>query len=70
MTKKRDRMTAADVNGIWAIVPTPAKPGAERWDADDTVDVDETARVVEGLIDAGVDAILTMGTLGECATLT
>ena len=70
MATKRTLMTAADVNGIWAIVPTPSKPGAERWDAEDTVDVDETARVVEGLIDAGVDAILSMGTLGECATLT
>jgi trans-o-hydroxybenzylidenepyruvate hydratase-aldolase len=70
MPKKRPLMTAADVNGIWAIVPTPAKPGAERWDAEDTVDVDETARVVDGLIGAGVDAILSMGTLGECATLT
>lgn len=63
-------MTAADVQGIWAIMPTPAKPNAERWDAEDTVDVDETARVVDGLIAAGVDAILSMGTLGECATLT
>lgn len=63
-------MTAEDVNGVWAIIPTPAKAGADHWSATDTVDVDETARVVENLIAGGVDAILTMGTLGEVATLT
>ncbi len=63
-------MTAADVKGAWAIIPTPAKDGADRWDATDTVDIDETVRAVEYLISGGVDAILTMGTLGEVATLT
>ncbi len=59
-----------DITGAWAIVPTPAKPGASDWRATDTVDLDETARMVELLIDGGVDGILSMGTLGECATLT
>jgi len=35
-----------------------------------SVDLDETARVVDALVAAGIDAILSMGTLGECATLT
>jgi trans-o-hydroxybenzylidenepyruvate hydratase-aldolase len=70
MPKKRALMTAEDVHGAWAIIPTPAQPGAESWQMEDSVDLDETARVVEGLIKAGVDAILSMGTLGECATLT
>ena len=70
MPTKKALLTAADVNGAWAIIPTPAKPGAESWKMEDTVDVDETARVVDGLIEAGIDAILSMGTLGECATLT
>ena len=70
MPKKRALMTAADVHGAWAIIPTPAKPGAESWKMEDTLDVDETARVVEELIKSGIDAILSMGTLGECATMT
>ena len=70
MAKNRPLMTAADVDGFWAIIPTPAKEGADRWDATGTVDVDETARVVEELIAKGVNGILTMGTLGEVATLT
>lgn len=70
MAKKRARLTVDDIHGAWAIVPTPAKPGAEDWRQEDTVDYDEAARVVEGLIAAGVDGILSLGTLGECATLT
>lgn len=70
MAKNRPLMTAADVDGFWAIIPTPAKEGADRWDATDTVDIDETARAVEDLISKGVNGILTLGTLGEASTLT
>ena len=34
-------LTATDIKGVYAITPTPAKEGAERWDATDTVDLDE-----------------------------
>jgi len=63
-------MTAADVSGAWVIMPTPARADADRWDAIDTVDLDETSRAVTALLDAGADAIMSLGTLGECATLT
>lgn len=63
-------MTVAEVQGAWAIMPTPATDDASDWKATDTVDRDETARAVEGMVAAGVDGILTLGTLGECATLT
>jgi dihydrodipicolinate synthase/N-acetylneuraminate lyase len=66
----RNLMTPADVKGAWAIIPTPSKPNASDWRAEDTVDLDETARVVEALIETGIDGILSMGTLGEAATLT
>src|SRR5262249_17057995 len=33
-------------------------------------DLAETARVVDELIGAGIDGILSLGTLGECSTLT
>ena len=65
------RLTADDVRGVFAIMPTPARPGADDQAAEppggDTVDHAETARAVRALIDDGVDAILTTGTFGECA---
>lgn len=70
MTRKSKRLSVDEVQGAWVIMPTPAKPGADDWRAQDTVDVDETARVVNALIDAGVDAIMSLGTLGEGSTLT
>ncbi len=59
-----------DFRGVYAIIPTPAKPEAARWDAVDTVDLDETARLVERLIADGVHGLIALGTTGECATLT
>ena len=70
MSNKRKLITVDEIVGAWAIVPTPAKPGAEDWRAENTVDLEETARVVDDLIKAGVNGLLTLGTLGECATLT
>lgn len=59
-----------DINGAWAIMPTPAKPGAEDWRMTDTVDLDEVARVAEELVKSGVNGILSLGTFGEGASLT
>lgn len=67
---KLPKLTGADLRGVMAYPPTPALPGAERVDAQDTVDVVETERMVKALINDGVDAIATNGTLGECAALT
>ncbi|HEY3882556.1 MAG TPA: dihydrodipicolinate synthase family protein [Trebonia sp.] len=68
------RVSLADVRGVFAIMPTPALPGADDPApgdlAHDTVDHAETARAVRALIGDGVDAVLTTGTFGECATLT
>jgi trans-o-hydroxybenzylidenepyruvate hydratase-aldolase len=69
MTSTRKRLTVDDIHGCWAIVPTPAKPNGSDLDATDTVDHEETARIIEGMIEAGVDGILTLGTLGECGAL-
>jgi dihydrodipicolinate synthase/N-acetylneuraminate lyase len=49
--------------------PTPALPHAAAIDARDTVDLAETERMIHSLIDSGVDAILTNGTLGEGPSL-
>lgn len=70
MGKRQELLTIDAVGGAWAIIPTPAKPNASDWRETQTVDLDETARAVEALIDAGINGILSFGTLGECATLT
>ncbi|MDB5750033.1 MAG: hypothetical protein JWP65_454 [Ramlibacter sp.] len=62
-------ITAQDIRGMYAIIATPAKAGADRLDAMDTVDVDETVRLVEALIRDGVCGLIALGTTGECATL-
>lgn len=70
MAANKNLLTVDQIQGAWAIMPTPAKDDASDWKATDTVDLDETARAVEGMVDAGIDGILSLGTLGECATLT
>jgi dihydrodipicolinate synthase/N-acetylneuraminate lyase len=62
-------LTARDIRGLYAIIPTPAKPGANRLDAQDTVDLAETERVINALIRDGVSGLIALGTTGECATL-
>ncbi len=61
-------ITAQDLKGALAIMPTPAKEGAERLDATNTVDLDETARLAESLVRDGATGIMALGTMGECAT--
>lgn len=63
-------LSPSDLRGVYAITPTPAKDGADRWDAVDTVDLAETERVVNRLIGDGVNGLIVLGTTGECATVT
>lgn len=70
MSAKRKLLTADDVRGAWAVVPTPATAHAGDPTAMQTVDLDETARVIDELVRAGIDGILSLGTLSEGATLT
>jgi trans-o-hydroxybenzylidenepyruvate hydratase-aldolase len=60
-------LKATDLTRLLAIMPTPAKPSAERFGATQTVDLDETARLVENLIRDGAKGHITVGTTGECA---
>jgi dihydrodipicolinate synthase/N-acetylneuraminate lyase len=62
-------MKASNLKGLFAIIPTPARPGADRLDARDTVAVDETAKLVSNLIGDGARGLIVLGTTGECATL-
>lgn len=62
-------LTATDYSGLYAIIPTPARPDANQFGAKDTVDLNETVRLVEALIRDGASGLITTGTTGECATL-
>ena len=62
-------LSSTDLRGMYAIIATPAKDGADRWDATDTVDLGETERLVENLIRDGATGLIALGTTGECATL-
>jgi 4-(2-carboxyphenyl)-2-oxobut-3-enoate aldolase len=64
------RLNVDDITGVVGIVPTPAKPGADRWDAQDTVNLRETEKMTEAVVGAGIEVVMTTGTFGECATLT
>src|SRR5438309_10331245 len=61
-------ITANNLSGALAIMPTPDKEGADRLDAATTVDLDETARLTESLVRDGATGIMALGTMGECAT--
>lgn len=69
MNKSRSLLSVNDIHGAWAIMPTPARDDAGDWRVEDSLDVDETARIAEALVTSGVDGILSLGTFGECATL-
>src|SRR5215470_14944924 len=66
--KEENMITANDLRGALAIMPTPAKEGADRLDAVNTIDLDETARLAESLVRDGATGIMALGTMGECAT--
>ena len=63
-------LTKDDIRGVSAMIPTPCKPGQDGWQHEDSVDHEETARMVNKLIDAGIGSIAANGTTGECAALT
>jgi dihydrodipicolinate synthase/N-acetylneuraminate lyase len=62
-------LSAADLRGLYAIIPTPARPGAEAYDATDTIDLAETERLINALIADGASGLIVLGTTGECATV-
>lgn len=64
------RIDIEQLNGVLAIMPTPALANAADPAAVDTVDHQEARRAVSALIADGVDAIMINGTFGEGATLT
>ena len=64
------RVTFDDFVGVAGIVPTPATPHAGQWRAVQTIAYEETRKMVDLVVEAGVNILMTTGTFGECATLT
>ncbi len=62
-------LTANDISGMYAIIATPATPDADRLNATNTVDLDESERLINNLIRDGATGLIVLGTTGECATL-
>lgn len=60
---------AKDFKGMYAIIPTPAKPDAGQLLATATVDLIETERLINALLRDGASGLIVLGTTGECATL-
>jgi 4-(2-carboxyphenyl)-2-oxobut-3-enoate aldolase len=63
-------ITVDDIRGVVGILPTPATSNADRWDAENTVNLPESEKMVRGIVDAGTNVIMTTGTFGQGATLT
>jgi 4-(2-carboxyphenyl)-2-oxobut-3-enoate aldolase len=63
-------LSMAEITGAVGVLPAPALPGAERWDATQTVDLDATANMVAAIVDAGIEILITGAQFGEIATLT
>lgn len=61
--------TAKDLKGCYCIICTPAKEGSGTWKSDNSVDLDATAKMINDLINVGINGVVGVGTLGECATL-
>ena len=62
-------LTKDDIRGLCAMIPTPCPEGAEGWDNPNSVDLEETARMVEIMVQDGMGSFAACGTTGECAGL-
>jgi 4-(2-carboxyphenyl)-2-oxobut-3-enoate aldolase len=63
-------ITRADIKGVVGIVPTPATSDADDWRCTNSVNVAETEKMIQAVVDAGIEQVMTTGTFGECASLT
>jgi 4-(2-carboxyphenyl)-2-oxobut-3-enoate aldolase len=63
-------MTVDDMVGMIGLLPTPATPDAEHWEAVQTINVSETEKMVAGVVAGGIEILMTTATFGEIATLT
>jgi 4-(2-carboxyphenyl)-2-oxobut-3-enoate aldolase len=64
------KLSPADIVGVLGMVPTPSTADADKWWCENSVDLDETARMIDFVVGGGIRILLTNGSLGEGATLT
>lgn len=64
------QVTAEAIIGVVGMAPTPSTTDADHWSCEQSVDLDETARMVSMLLDGGVKILITAGSFGEGASLT
>jgi 4-(2-carboxyphenyl)-2-oxobut-3-enoate aldolase len=62
-------ITARDVQGVMAMMPSFSTPDAGDLNAKNTIDVDNLKAGVERMISDGIDVITTTGSFGECYNL-
>jgi dihydrodipicolinate synthase/N-acetylneuraminate lyase len=65
MTPDLPAISPADIRGALAILPTPSVPNADHWSCAQSVNLDETARMVARMRAAGLDTFITAGSFGE-----
>jgi len=63
------RLTPQDITGIVGILPSPATADADRWDCEQSVDLDEVEKMTARIAGEGVRTLMTCGSFGEGATL-
>jgi dihydrodipicolinate synthase/N-acetylneuraminate lyase len=63
------KLTPDDIAGIVGILPTPSVPEADRWDCEQSVDLDSTAAMTAMVVSGGIRLLMTCGSFGEGATL-
>jgi trans-o-hydroxybenzylidenepyruvate hydratase-aldolase len=63
-------LRANDMRGVYAIMPTPSTDDAAEVDAVATIEMHESARLVDCLVRDGVNGVVILGTTGEIATIT
>lgn len=63
-------ITRTDVRGVVGIVPTPATSDAGDWRCVNSVDLGETEKMIDTVVGAGIELVMSTGTFGECASLT
>lgn len=64
------KVSVDQIKGVLGIVPTPSTPDADHWSCTNSVDLAETAKMVDMIVGGGVTILMTNGSFGEGATLT
>ena len=59
----------SDLVGVLGMIPTPSTANADHWSCENSVDLEQTAKMARIVVDGGVRILLTNGSLGEGASL-